>query len=201
MTHHLVNKLQFKNLNLISNYCRFFKKEKGGVVAIEFALIFPLLIILLSGVVETFNYLTISRKVAAAVEVTGDLIGVEITMSLDQINNIFAAAETIIAPFDVNNLELGAASLEFNDESIVVGGWAEQNNGAAFNFEDTPGFEDFIGGGLSANTSVIIVRASWTYVPIFIGNVIPFSPTITDHTYTRPRRVEQIPFIGIGGGF
>ena len=66
MTHHLVNKLQFKNLNLISNYCRFFKKEKGGVVAIEFALIFPLLIILLSGVVETFNYLTISRKVCCS---------------------------------------------------------------------------------------------------------------------------------------
>ena len=86
-----------------------------GAVALEFALTAPLLSVMLMGVVELSNYMTVIRKIDAAAHTAANLIAQETDLSNAELTTLFQAARYVIHPLDDNDLTLGASSVRYDD--------------------------------------------------------------------------------------
>ncbi|MDG2479606.1 MAG: TadE/TadG family type IV pilus assembly protein, partial [Alphaproteobacteria bacterium] len=74
-----------------------------GVAATEFALILPILILLLFGTVEIGNALLLDKKVTMASQTAADLIAQQKVVTGRDITNIWAAIDNIILPYATDN--------------------------------------------------------------------------------------------------
>jgi len=88
---------------IIPPFIRKLKKSTKGTILIEFAYIFPIVLLLLMGGFETFRLLLAHRKANTTVMSVGNLISQNEQLSSGAIRNIFDAVENIMKP-----LELGA---------------------------------------------------------------------------------------------
>lgn len=70
--------------------------DEGGAAALEFALVFPVLLIMLFGVVEIGSLIVTSRRTDNAAASVGDLVTRFGTLTTAQENGLFAAATDIL---------------------------------------------------------------------------------------------------------
>ena len=85
---------------------RRFRRDERGVSAIEFVLIFPLLVTMLAGTVDIGQALTVSRKMNQVVSTLGDMAAQQNTWSTTDIDAIIAGTATIIEPFSETDLKI-----------------------------------------------------------------------------------------------
>lgn len=78
------------------------RKNEEGVVVTELALSVPLLLIILSGIVEVSNFLLVNMKAQHTVVSIGDLTTRSSTLSADTVADVYTAIEEIMAPYPVN---------------------------------------------------------------------------------------------------
>jgi Flp pilus assembly protein TadG len=162
-------------------------KDYRGVVAIEFALTAPIMVLLLVGVVELTNYMTAIRKVAAAAHTAADLVAQETDLTSSELSTIFQAARYVIDPLDDANLTLGAASVRYDgDTGVASEDWTGNYNSGSVSDSET--LADGLG---SAGESIIIVTATYAYTPAFTL-VLSGTYTITETSITRPRYIDYV---------
>ena len=164
-----------------------FIKNLRGAVAIEFALIVPVMLIMLTGIIELSNYLMAARRVTGVAYTSADLIAQETDMNLAGFIEILEVTQLIIEPFDPTKLTMGAVSVRYHD----VTGEAYQDWHAHFRGGSVDEPESLASELGDAGESVIIVSAQFPYTPMF--NII-FSDSITlsDTAVTRPRYLDYI---------
>jgi Flp pilus assembly protein TadG len=164
-----------------------FINELRGAVAVEFALIVPVLLIILTGIVELSNYMMAARRMSGAAYAAADLISQETDLTTSQLRDIFQVSELIMAPFDSAKLTLGAVSVRYDDDSgDPVEDWSANYNGGSVDNATA------LASGLGdAGESVIIVTTTFTYTPLF--NVVLRGPyTLSDTAVTRPRYLDYV---------
>ena len=83
------------------SYNKFKKAEKGSVL-IEFALIFPLFLLVFLGGTEVFHYLMLERKMLQTVSSVSHFITQTKTVTKNNIKDIFKSVENIMNPFQMN---------------------------------------------------------------------------------------------------
>src|ERR1700748_3011401 len=76
-----------------------FLKAEGGLAAIEFAFIAPLLVTLLLGAVEISSALECRQKVTSLASSAADLVAQTASVSSTDMTNIFNAVTAIVYPF------------------------------------------------------------------------------------------------------
>ena len=76
-----------------------FSRQNKGVVAVEFAMILPLLLIFYLGAFEGSQALSANRKVEAIADTVGNLVSRSTAMDTTRLNNIMAISKAILAPF------------------------------------------------------------------------------------------------------
>ena len=88
-----------KNQNKLIARCNAFlrrwRNDRRGLSAIEFALLFPLMLTIYFGAVEISNLLTIDRKVANVAGTTADLVAQAQILNDDAIADVFLAADEV----------------------------------------------------------------------------------------------------------
>ncbi len=172
------------------NFINRFKRllgDRQGVAASEFALILPVLILLLFGTAELGNALILDKKVTSATQVAADLIAQQKSVTSGDIDNIFTAMDSVIAPYSVVNTTYNVASLVSDEDGVVSIDWQERRGGLEVEEYDVPT------GVLSENDSVVIATVTYIYTPIF-GDLITGSFTISDVAYLRPRTTVNVEF-------
>ena len=97
-------------------------RDCGAVSAVEFALVFPLMLTLYLGGSEVGNGLSISREVSHVASTLGDLVGQCSSISNADMNNIMAAAVYVIAPYATTDLtiRLSGISTDSNSKATVA---------------------------------------------------------------------------------
>ena len=83
-----------------TGWLRFCRSRRGNM-AIEFALIAPLIMLLLAGTVEASRYLMLHLKVQHASVTVADLVTRDETITETVIADIFNVVEQILSPFAV----------------------------------------------------------------------------------------------------
>ncbi len=94
-------------------------KDLRGITAVEFALVFPILLGIGLGVIEIGRFTLLNMKLEQAANTIADLGTRDQNLSAATLNDLFAAVEHILDPF-----EMGSAGL------VIVSGVVATNGGA-----------------------------------------------------------------------
>lgn len=166
----------------------FILKDHSGVAAIEAALIFPTLVMMLVSMVDIGHGLLSNQKVITAAQVTADLITRESNPSLEDRANAILAGQLVVKPYSLDTYEYSVVSYEFDasgDPEVV---WQE-TSGVGISDAAIANLSDLGGPG----EGVVAVEIYYTYQPFFTGFVIgPIN--MREVAYLRGR---QSPVVGL----
>jgi len=164
-----------------------FTRHDRGIAATEFALVLPFLLLLLMGVIEFSNVMTVERKLLNAMQSAADLIGTKVDVTDADLTEIFTAAQLTMSPFSTTPMTIGIASVRFDDTTgAATLDWSSGWNGGSVVNPTTLA----VGHG-EAGASIIIVSGVYTYTPM-IELIIPSAMSLEEVSYMRPRKVDYI---------
>lgn len=176
-------------------------RNRSGVVALEFAMVAPVLIFMFLGCYEVTDYIRATMRTDQVALSVAELIARQTSVTNDtgsygagSVTDYCYAAKTVIAPYNSTDLTVNIASY------TMSGGSATQNWGVTCPSNDTsaattgftPGAPPT--GLLVANgDSVIIVTASYSWAAPDGGLFLQSVRTATETAYVRPRSNATIP--------
>ncbi len=162
-----------------------FKKQTKGAIAIEFAMIFPLMITIYFGVVEMSNALAASRKVTMLTSTVGDIVAQFEKIGPNAMAGIYDAADEIMRPFSTN----GLGQLRINVYSVTTvpaNNWSYTPSGACP--EGQPAVPANL---LASGGSVIVAQVCYVHNSI-LNRFFTTDPSFSDTFFLRPRQVDFI---------
>jgi len=177
-----------------------FNKECRGTSAIEFALIFPVLLIVYFGLIEISNSLEVKRKVENSANLTGMLVAQAEIVNDAYLANVFEASQMAFEPLDVTPLKVVVTSVErvFEDGDWINKVIWSTAYGSGVSPRDVDSELDPPGDILGNNRGIILTEVEYDYSNIFaqtmFNNYFPTDLTFTRTFWTHPRYVATIPF-------
>lgn len=169
-----------------------FAGNTRGMVAVEFALIIPLMITIYFGTVETTNAMTASRRVTNVAQTAADLTAQAAAVSTSDVNDIFAASTAILTPFPTSAIKITITSVVASSSNVTTVGWSKAYGTGATAL--VAGKAVALPAGLTvANSSVIMVTVAYTYTSP-IATFITGPIVMTETAYLKPRRSVSVAF-------
>ncbi len=190
-----------------------FAGDRKGLAAVEFALILPMMVLLLLGSVEIVNILQSNRRAENTAASLADVVSRDTEVSNAEVAGLWAAATPLMFPDNPVGLDVRITSIQFDAtrQGRVV--WSERcalmGGGAC----GSSGFSQLMPGAMIPNaempdamrlpsTSVVRVETSYRYRPrmgfFFMNGNGSLRRDGTDRTlrhaaYRRSRLVDPIP--------
>lgn len=160
-----------------------YMSNRSGSVAIEFALIAPILLLLFIGVFEVEEAIRADMKVSAAAQTMAMLVAMQSSVSSTQMTDYCTAAGYVMAPFSSGPLQIAVASVT-NNAGVVGQDWSDTTCGNASAIADATAS----GSSMvpTATNSVIVVQATYRYTGA-VNLVLPSTITMTQTQFSRPR--------------
>jgi Flp pilus assembly protein TadG len=165
---------------------RRFGADRGGVSAVEFALILPFMLTAYLGSVELGDGLAAQFRTTLAARTVADLTSQYVNIDAATMNQILGAAATVMAPYSANNMTVTVSEVtttDANGDAQVTWSAANSGNGRAVGSSVTlpTGLQT-----LPKNTALIFGEVSYPYDPQF-GYVLTGIINIYESQYFYPR--------------
>lgn len=167
---------------------------RRGLAALEFALLLPVMLLLLCGVAEVTSLYGADRKIVQAAQSCADLVAQEKTIDGAKLDDIAEAVQLTLEPMPQANAAFRISSVVF-DPVTGSPSVAWQRIVGAFSVTGKPTPTTSAAGLGAPGDSVIIVDLSYGYTPVFTS-ILPQGFTIDELAAARPRRVRQIACSG-----
>jgi len=162
--------------------------EKGGMAAVEFALILPALLALVFGAIEVTNVLIVKSDTTNLASTAADLVAQESSVSNADITNVFNALTALIYPYNSSAAKIVITSIIDDGHGGGKVAWSDAKNGTARSVGSTVTVPS---GLITTGGSTILAEVTYTYsTPSTYLVKIPV--TLTNSFYSHPRRVAQI---------
>jgi Flp pilus assembly protein TadG len=167
---------------------RRFRRARSGIAAVEFALILPVMLVLVLGTVEVTNALICKTDVSNTASTAADLIAQESSVDTSDMTDVFAALSALNYPFPAAGLKVVITSVIDDGKGGGKVDWSQANTGSA---RTTNSPVTVPTGLITTGGSVILAEVTYTYTPPTNWLVnIPISMSNT--FYSHPRRVPQV---------
>lgn len=164
------------------------------MAATEFALLFPIMILIFFGTLEAADAYSVSRRVQSASNSLADLIGQATHVTPSQVDDIFTGVKRILEPNDTNSLEINLISLvqDPTDPAKIIVHWSRDiNQGEPY----APGEEytDLEDDRILVNTSsLIVVELSYDYTSTISSRLIGAPIEFRKSAQRWPRRSARV---------
>ena len=159
--------------------------NNSGVAAVEFAMIIPLMAMMLVGTSEFAAGVAVDRKVTLMARTLSDLTSQNTSVTDTQLTNFFNASKAIMTPYSSTPVQGTITELYINPTTLKAR--VQWSQGAATH---SPGDIIDIPDALKiGGTYLIYSEVKYNYVPgvaWFINKVDGI--TLSDYTFTRPRQ-------------
>ena len=165
-----------------------FGRADEGVIAVEFALILPLMLVALFGSFSVTRMARASSKVWNVAQTVGSLVAQQSTVTNAQISDFCTGGTLILAPF-TGAVAMTVASVTYNATSGARAvDWQDTTCGGAV-------MSDALAQGTlytpNPSDSVIVVKLTYTYT-FSSSYLLPKSFSFTRYSYSRPRNGTQV---------
>ncbi len=179
---------------------RRFLAERGGVSAVEFALILPLMLVIYAGCSEVTTALVIDRKVSRAASTISDLVAQQTSVSTTLMNGIFDATAAIIEPYDASIAKVLVVVIDIKSSGQTVA-WSKARYDTAATANVAPPTALKVPSTIgSVGDEVVVGRVTYSYSSPFsnIMQSITGSSTynLSHIFYLKPRQGTTITFTG-----
>ncbi len=172
----------------LSRLAKSYSENSSGLAAVEFGLIAPILLIMLIGIFEISQGLSVSRKVTSAGSTIGDLTSQALEMSDEDIEDTFGSAMAIMFPNSAGPLKMRLTSVEIDPVGDATVAWSDSSNWSSL----PEGAPVTLPGGMNVpNTSVIMSEIEYDYTSLF-GEFLPGTTTFNDRFFFIPRRTVAV---------
>ncbi len=165
-----------------------FLRDRSAVSALEFALVLPIMLTLYMGGVELGSALTIDRKVTQVTSTLADLVTQSKALSTSDMQNIFDAATSIIAPYTSTPLTMKVTEVKIDSTGKATVAWSVARNDTALTTGATVTLPTAVA---TPSTWVVMSEVHYPYTPS-IGYVMTGTYDLSDKFYLRPRLVSQV---------
>jgi Flp pilus assembly protein TadG len=178
---------------------RRFLASTGGLAAIEFGLVFPMLLLLLLAGIDAGRAVAVSMKVRTAAYALNAMANTYL-LSIDDTNmtGILNAASKILSPYPLAPATVTLTQVKINSGGQATVSWSDTLNGTAH----VQGASITIPAALTTTSApnntcksypcyVLLAEVTYTYTPMF-GHFITGPINLSDKTYVTPRSVTCI---------
>jgi Flp pilus assembly protein TadG len=172
-------------------------RHEGGLAAVEFALILPILVVLWFGGVELTQGLSVDRHVNNLASSVGDLVSRTKVLTAANIDQILDIAPGAMYPYCKTEAACTTAGLKMRVSAVNMdaGGtatiaWSRGQDITAY--ADNLNMNSTVPAALRvANTQIIMAEVYYTYTPS-IGYVVTGNVALEDRMFFVPRLVTKI---------
>ena len=178
--------------------------DRSGLAAVEFAMIFPIMVVLYFGVVEFSSAIAVDRKATQVARTLSDLTSQSMSVADTDIKNFGEAAKAIMTPYPPSPLVSsitevyidkvsGVARVQWS-KGLTIGPTGDVSIAAAA--PHNPGDVVTLPLALVAakGTFVIWSEVSYKYTPAIGIMLAQTGLTFRDVAYTRPRLVLCVTY-------
>jgi Flp pilus assembly protein TadG len=154
---------------------------------IEFALVFPIMLIMFIGLVEFGEAFSIDRKINNAASTVSDLVSQESSVNNAKLADMATVATELLKPYRAAPLVLRVTSVVADAQNRTTVAWTYPATGGP-----TVGAAYVLPRAAltEANSSIIVAQTSYAFTPTlgyFIGSI-----TLTGNAYFRPRASRTV---------
>ena len=177
--------------------------DRSGLAAVEFAMVFPMMVVMYFGVVEISSAISVDRKATQVARTLSDLTSQSMTVADSDIKSFGEAAKAIMTPYPASPLvssitevyidkTSGVARVQWS-KGLTIGPTGDVSIAAAA--PHNPGEVVTLPPVLAEakGTFVIWSEVGYQYTPT-IGIVLTGLPPFRDVAYTRPRLVLCVTY-------
>ncbi|ARM92574.1 Flp pilus assembly Tad-like protein (plasmid) [Rhizobium sp. CIAT894] len=112
---------------------RHIARDRSAASGVEFALVLPILLMLLFGTVDLGHALTVSRKIDEIASSTGDMIAQQSSWTKTDVAKLLSGASFILQPYDTSKLTITVAVNDVNASGSATVNWSAALNTTALN--------------------------------------------------------------------
>lgn len=178
---------------------RSLRRDDSGVAAIEFAMIVPMLLLMLFGITDVANYFAVDRKVSQIAQAVSDLTSRYTSVQESDVTNFFAIAGAMVTPYDKNVLKamIHQVYLDPNTKTAKVV-WSRATSGTTPLAKNTvyPVPAGLVGkdssGNWLANQYLIVGEVNYKYVPTIGWVLSKAGVTASEIAFTKPRQMTCV---------
>ncbi|WP_297113228.1 TadE/TadG family type IV pilus assembly protein [uncultured Devosia sp.] len=168
--------------------------DERGVAAIEFALIVPIVLVMLIGMVYVNEALTVHRKLRQVTATLTDLVAQQDEITQQAVTLTMAGSASLLAPYDTTSLKLVLTVISNNGGTQTVA-WSRAYQTTPESTGNPPAFP--VPASLALDgVQTVAVRADFTYESIFSALASAFGAgqglVMQDTMYERPRTSDTI---------
>lgn len=200
-------------LGKIAGCARQFRVKTEGVMAVEFALIAPVMIGMLFGMIELTDAIMAKRRVSMATSMLGDLATnrADDWIAKSEISDIFTVSERVLTPYGIDDVTVTITAVRWNpdlEKPVVV--WSKkrrtvngdvQNNGGEEGRAPGSVFEELRDQDFQVNKeslviegqNLIIAEMSYPFVST-LSNIMFDSFEIKVQEVRAPRKKAVLRF-------
>jgi Flp pilus assembly protein TadG len=164
--------------------------DTRGVAAIEFAMLMPIMLVVLFGTIQVSSAVAVDRKVSLTARTLSDLISQASGVTSTDFSNAFNTTLAMMSPYSRTPLQAKISQI-YIDPTSLVGKvvWSQASNTTAHNYKDVVTVPSQL---QVAGTYLILSEISYVYQPIVgYNSATHFSSasyTLSDQMFTRPRQ-------------
>ncbi|MCD8566366.1 MAG: pilus assembly protein [Alphaproteobacteria bacterium] len=162
-----------------------------AIAAVEFSLLFPILLTLLFGVFDMGYGILAAQKTIRASQVTADLVSRHKSVSATDIAEAVAGGRLALVPFGTDtSYGYDVISLEFDEDGVAMMPPLWRETGGNISADNS--FANSLDGLGEPGSGLIVVRVRYTYEPLFSGYLLG-TMNFSEIAFMRPRNSATVP--------
>ncbi len=176
-------------MKLTRRLSRFASARKGSA-ALEFAIIAPMMVMLLFGSVDLLDVLNANKRVQNVASSLADVVARDTEVSDAEIAGLWSAVDVLMFPSNGDNVNIRISSIMIESASTARVVWSEGHGMD----ERQPGttVTGLPAAMMNPGTSIILAETTYAYeAPL--GFLLENGVTLRHEAYRRARLVDPIP--------
>lgn len=167
-----------------------FARAKKGSAALEFAIIAPMMIMLLFGSVDLLDVLNANKRVQNVAASLADVVARDTEVSDAEVTGLWAAIDVLMYPSGGDNVDIRISSISIESATTARVVWSEGHGMDARQPGTTvTGLPDAM---MNPGTSMILAETEFEYESP-LGFLLEDGVTLSHEAYRRSRLVDPIP--------
>ena len=190
---------------------RHFVPSRDGVAAVEFAMVLPVMVLMYLGMTELTFAVNTDRKITLLSRTLADLTGRATSVNTADMDTIFNAASSVMAPYSSDQAKLTVSSIVVKDTGTKdVNGNAILKGTVCWSTARGPGSPVGLAMGSTvtvpdgfqtADSSYILANVEMPYSPVFGASILQTitgqsTKTLSEETPWPVRNVKEVVWQG-----